>query len=379
MASWFLSEKKGQVTSRPRNGFPKGPKIEKFQDRPPGLIISSEIENFKRAATLQKCGSEFFLRFSLPKVSWNLAWNFDEIFRATFSRVWVCDGKFHQNFTSKTARRTENFTQISLCWGAALKFQASHLPNPDFLWGFLKARDWTFQARLKNESRLKITIEIHFFNLWALRVYIGPAPLQKVVGDFCCINFGGFCKGFCCRISLCTLSPKNEEKNPQNAKTEMPTKNQKYKFRTSQKERHEDARTKNEGWVTEKLIGAENRQMRPYKTGSQKQAKIQTQDIEKTSPRRGWGLQKTKRYARGKDAQHSPQKTLGQRDGGEVEHATLWYIYIYICVCCGVIWSKFGLLRGYYLVQVCCFFNTVCQKHYKLGFQHILFWKKVAR
>ena len=32
----------------------------------------------------------------------------------------VCDGKFHQNFTSKTARKTENFTQHSLCWGAAL-------------------------------------------------------------------------------------------------------------------------------------------------------------------------------------------------------------------------------------------------------------------
>ena len=74
-----------------------------------------------RAATLQKCGSEIFLRFCLPKVSWNLAWNFGEIFRATFSRVWVCDGKFHQNFTSKTVWKMENFTQISLCWGAALK------------------------------------------------------------------------------------------------------------------------------------------------------------------------------------------------------------------------------------------------------------------
>ena len=29
---------------------PKGPKIEKIQDRPSGLKISSEIENFKRAA-----------------------------------------------------------------------------------------------------------------------------------------------------------------------------------------------------------------------------------------------------------------------------------------------------------------------------------------
>ena len=35
------------------------------------------------------------------------------------------DGKFHQNFTSKTVRKTENFTQISLCWGAALKQPSS--------------------------------------------------------------------------------------------------------------------------------------------------------------------------------------------------------------------------------------------------------------
>ena len=34
-------------------------------------------------------------------------------------------------------------------------------------------------------------------------------------------------------------------------------------------------------------------------------------------------------------------------------------------ICCGVvIWSKFGVLESYYLVQV-CFFNTVYQKHDK--------------
>ena len=81
-----------------------------------GGTVSKKINsNFRmvgtvRAATLQKCGSENFLRFSLPKVSWNLAWNFGEIFRATFSRVWVCNGKFHQNFTPKTVWQMENFT-----------------------------------------------------------------------------------------------------------------------------------------------------------------------------------------------------------------------------------------------------------------------------
>ena len=43
---------------------------------------------------------------------------------------------------------------------------------------------------------------------------ISPAPLQKCVGDFRCINFGGFCRGFSWRIFLGTFSHKNEEKNP---------------------------------------------------------------------------------------------------------------------------------------------------------------------
>ena len=35
----------------------------------------------------------------------------------------------------------------------------------------------------------------------------------------------------------------------------------------------------------------------------------------------------------------------------------------YIYMCCGVIiWAKFGLLRCYYLGQVCFLQNTACQK-----------------
>ena len=50
-------------------------------------------------------------------------------------------------------------------------------------------------------------------------------------------------------------------------------------------------------------------------------------------------------------------------------------------VCCGaIIWSKFGPLRGYCLVQVLIIFisNTACQKHYKIGVQHFLFEKSGA-
>ena len=48
------------------------------------------------------------------------------------------------------------------------------------------------------------------FGLYA--TIVGPAPLQKVVGDFCSISFGGFCRGFSWRIFLGTFSHKNEEK-----------------------------------------------------------------------------------------------------------------------------------------------------------------------
>ena len=41
------------------------------------------------------------------------------------------------------------------------------------------------------------------------RTMPGPAPLQKCVGDFCCIDFGGFCRGFSWRmIFLGTFSCK---------------------------------------------------------------------------------------------------------------------------------------------------------------------------
>ena len=41
-----------------------------------------------------------------------------------------------------------------------------------------------------------------------------------------------------------------------------------------------------------------------------------------------------------------------------------------------IIWSKFGLLRGYYLVQV---ISYCMWKHYKIGFSAHCFWKKIAR
>ena len=41
----------------------------------------------------------------------------------------------------------------------------------------------------------------------------GPAPLQKCVGDFCCVNSGGFYRGFSWRIFLGTFPTKMRKKS----------------------------------------------------------------------------------------------------------------------------------------------------------------------
>ena len=53
-------------------------------------------------------------------------------------------------------------------------------------------------------------------------------------------------------------------------------------------------------------------------------------------------------------------------------------IYIYIYICCGVIiWAKFGLLRCYYLGQVCFFTKHCLSKNtIKIGVSALFFWKK---
>ena len=44
--------------------------------------------------------------------------------------------------------------------------------------------------------------------------FLGRTPLQKIVGDFCCIKFGGFCRGFTWRIFLALFPTKMRRTNP---------------------------------------------------------------------------------------------------------------------------------------------------------------------
>ena len=62
-----------------------------------------------------------------------------------------------------------------------------------------------------------------FFRNQAKGVFrrVGPAPLQKCVGDFCCINFGGFCRGFSWRIFLGTFSHKSASPKPHPSKPHL--------------------------------------------------------------------------------------------------------------------------------------------------------------
>ena len=69
---------------------------------------------------------------------------FGEIFRATFSRVLGVRRKISPKFHFKNGVKTENFTQMSLCWGAAQLFS------------------WETQ-RAQRSKKFEISIEIENF------------------------------------------------------------------------------------------------------------------------------------------------------------------------------------------------------------------------
>ena len=94
---WFLLKTNGRSRSKSEQigafpkTIPKGPKIEKIQDRPPGLKFSIEIENFKRATqqTPIFCG-EFWrsgLKFSIEIEIFKRDWNFHS--RLNFFNLWA--------------------------------------------------------------------------------------------------------------------------------------------------------------------------------------------------------------------------------------------------------------------------------------------------
>ena len=60
---------------------------------------------------------------------------------------------------------------------------------------------------------------------------------------------------------------------------------------------------------------------------------------------------------------------------GEITHNI---ICVYIYICCGVIiWAKFGLMRCYYLGQVCFYKTLFVKKHYKNRGFSTVFWNKL--
>ena len=100
----LLYLKKWQHKAMRFQSAPKGPKIEKIQDRPPGLKFSIEIENFKRATrqTPIFCG-EFWrsgLKFSIEIEIFKRDWNFQS--RLNFFNLWALRGMRFATLLRKT-------------------------------------------------------------------------------------------------------------------------------------------------------------------------------------------------------------------------------------------------------------------------------------
>ena len=100
-------------------------------------------------------------------------------------RIKQCKCKFEQN------QFWNRFGSVSVSLGAVNLARHESLHQQEFI---------------GTQSELKVSASVRFGR------NVGPAPLQKCVGNFCCINFGGFCRGFSWRIFLGTFSHKNEEK-----------------------------------------------------------------------------------------------------------------------------------------------------------------------
>ena len=59
---------------------------------------------------------------------------------------------------------------------------------------------------------ITVTVSLVFFTECSYRKDLPWAICRNVLEDFCCINFGGFSRGFSWRIFLGTFSHKNEGK-----------------------------------------------------------------------------------------------------------------------------------------------------------------------
>ena len=96
-------------------------------------IAPTQWLRFSQSSYPAEVWSEIFLRFSLPKVSWNLAGNSGEIFHATFSRVWVYETKispkFHVENGAEKLKFHANFTLL----GRSAEFSRAKIPTESSL------------------------------------------------------------------------------------------------------------------------------------------------------------------------------------------------------------------------------------------------------
>ena len=86
------------------------------RDVPKGLALKAPGRHV-RPATLQKCGSELFLPFFSATFGVTFGVTFSVLRFPGFGCAREISPKFH---VKKSVKKTESFTQISVCWGAAL-------------------------------------------------------------------------------------------------------------------------------------------------------------------------------------------------------------------------------------------------------------------
>ena len=91
---------------------------------------------------------------------------------------------------------------MCVCSVCPLRFVPVSAP---WIWGFQHVHVATWRNRLRHVA----TWRKCNFATW--RNCNGPAPLQKCAGDFCCIAFARFCRGYSWRTFLSTFFPQRQE------------------------------------------------------------------------------------------------------------------------------------------------------------------------
>ena len=112
------------------------------------------------ATTLQKCAVNFFSVFSLPRVSWTLAWSFGQIFRVLrFPGFGFPNRNISQNFTPKTENCMQFHSAGARSWHCCQKDTC--YSNNKF-WKLIRTENFSGKrAATSEEAIIRAVLVIH--------------------------------------------------------------------------------------------------------------------------------------------------------------------------------------------------------------------------